>query len=53
MMWSLSPEPQIIAVTALGTLVNSVDEPRRLTRGAPVRRSTRPVTVNEPAVARR
>src|SRR5215208_2261702 len=32
-MWSPSPDPRIIAVTALVTLVNSVDKPERPTRG--------------------
>ena len=50
MMWSVSPDPRIIAVTALVTLVNSVDKPRRLTRGAPVRGSTCPVIEMEPVV---
>jgi hypothetical protein len=49
-MWSPSPDPRIIAVTALVTLVNSVDKPERLTRRARVRHSTRPVTEIEPVV---
>src|SRR5829696_2994809 len=49
-MWSPSPDPRIIAVTALVTLVNSVDKPERPTRGAQVRHSTRPVTEIEPVV---
>jgi hypothetical protein len=49
-MWSLSPNQPIIAVTALVTLVNSVDKPERPTRGAQVRHSTRPVTEIEPVV---
>jgi hypothetical protein len=48
-MWSPSPDPRIIAVTALVTLVNSVDKPERPTRGQ-VRHSTRPVTEIEPVV---
>ena len=49
-MWPLCPDPQIIAVTGLVTLVNGVDKPRRLTRGTPVRGSTCPVTEIEPVV---
>jgi hypothetical protein len=43
-MWSLSPNQPITAVKALVTVVNRVDKPQRLTRGAPVRGSTCPVT---------
>jgi hypothetical protein len=52
-MWSPSPDPRIIAVTALVTLVNSVDKPERPTRGAQVRHSTRPVTEMVPVVDKR
>ena len=41
---------RIIAVTALVTLVNSVDKLQRPTRGAPVRCSPRPITRKGPGV---
>jgi hypothetical protein len=52
-MWSPSPNQPITAVRALVTVVNHVDKPQRLTRGAPVRGSTYPVTEIEPVVVRR
>src|ERR687897_2862275 len=51
--WSNVPKVAITTVRTWMTLVNRVDKPHRLTRGARVRCSRQPVTRKEPAVERR
>jgi hypothetical protein len=49
-LWSLSPDPPITPVRAWMRLVNRVDKPQILTRGARVRCSKGPVTEMGPVV---